>query len=279
MMPDETHANKEDSAACNRKNQRSSFWIGLLCWDAVLSFATIALAIYTYKLWHATNELLVDAQKTSGQQYETTLKSLALTEKTVDAATRGVITSQSLANSAASQVQAALIQANAVSQSNKIAIAAMMEANQPFIALKDSILINPYPFVVNSQWNVTPSIRNSGNAGASDVRASFGLHWVLAGHIGEYILTASTGSQMLIPRDNERAFPLHMSSNDMSTANITSFENGQIVIELLGRVDYSDAFNRHHIVKICQYFDRAFHSFVDCGQGNSATTDQTPPRK
>lgn len=63
-----------------------------LPWDRVINAAiatgTIVLAIFTYRLWSDTHQLVVDSEKTAAQQSSDTRASLDLTKKALDVSTR-----------------------------------------------------------------------------------------------------------------------------------------------------------------------------------------------
>lgn len=290
-MPDIESQNTENDSAQPEHDSTNQCWLKRWCkrlsekalenpLEAILTIATVLLAVFTFYLWDATKGLLKSDIEKSVQAASDLKESLMLTRQAADAATRGALATQGLAAAAVSQVQAAYSQASAVMKSNEIAVNAMIKANQPFITLNHTE-VSPAIFEVDKPWKVIPIIHNSGNSGANDVYTNFRVRWVSSGHQGDDILDFKKGSQMLVPKDSDLSVPMIFPASNLTKDNIASFEKGQIVIELLGRIDYSDSFDRHHVISICQYIDPdpSLRTFTNCGKGNYETIGSGKARK
>jgi hypothetical protein len=107
--------------------------------SACLVIATVALAIYTYRLWYETHRLVVDSENTSAQQAQDTKASLALTKEVADAASRqAVLLSESNNTAKQTLVESSRVMSGQLNEMQKQSISAdrSATANRAWLFVK-----------------------------------------------------------------------------------------------------------------------------------------------
>ena len=168
---------------------------------------------------------------------------------------------------------AAIKQSEAASKANEIANNAGMQANRPMVGISRTDTVGTIG--INLPFGAKAYTRNSGRSPALNMRGQFIMKIAPSSFLGKYDLKESkpgAGSQSILHAEGELGwFVGPLSGELMRKELIQSIEHGTTIIALYGRVDYSDSFHKRYVTKICQYYDRIFHTFVSCPTGNSAT--------
>lgn len=123
--------------------------------EALLTIATVLLAIFTYMLWSDTHNLVLEAEKTSKRQAEEMQKSLSITKQAADATYNAAI--------AAQESVAVAIKANQLNRDNFIA------DNRPWVSVDIQVA---GPLTWGKDGGNLPlkfTLRNTGRTPALDV--------------------------------------------------------------------------------------------------------------
>ncbi|MGO9953005.1 MAG: hypothetical protein ACLPN1_12465 [Dissulfurispiraceae bacterium] len=163
-MAEEDNADIKD--ACTKDDQsppRLVKWINVewgpalkILLEALLTIATISLAVFTYMLWSDTHNLVLEAEKTSIRQAAEMQKSLSITKQAADATYNAAI--------AAQESVAVAIKANQLNRDNFIA------DNRPWVSV-DIQIAGPLTWGKDGGGTLPLKfmLRNTGRTPALDV--------------------------------------------------------------------------------------------------------------
>lgn len=154
-MSDDEKRDDKNSEAKGGDKQSYSIW-QFITWDRFINLmvavGTISLAVYTYRLWDETHNLVIEAEKTSTQQAADTQASLALTKQ--------------VATAAIESVDAAKIQASASAKSAQISERAFVAAQRAWVG-PSGVKIDG-PIEAGKDISITFNVFNSGREPAKN---------------------------------------------------------------------------------------------------------------
>lgn len=233
---------------------RWTMWVGVFT-----ALLVICSGFSDYFIFQQLGEM-----KSTGVQLD---KQIEANNKLVEANTQLSIAAASQVDAMKSIAEASKIQANAIKKSNEIANNILEVTNRPYVNITQVDIVS---LGVNQPFEIRPIYSNSGKTPARNLRLQGGWKPNDSFDIMKNSAVSTGGTQTVLPYEGKGYMYIEPIPAQVMTKEIVAgLSNGSIKASVVGRIDYLDAFNKHHVTAFCQYFDYTIKKFIDCASGNT----------
>jgi hypothetical protein len=237
-----------EAANDKHRTEGGSYWPQVAEWGLVIG--TVALAIYTARLFYATKRMADDARQTADKQAAHTEASIAVAERSADAACQAA---------AATETSVATMKATAERQ---LRAYVMIDTIQPGVR-------GPLPYPMPIPYVIT--IKNFGQTPAYDaeVDAEAGIEPIAnERHLASTPRGPGKSSRMPIGPGGE--IHITLTPPVLTQPAMDGLVNHTCALYVLGIIRYRDAFGKLHTTRFCQRRADDGHAMMGCAHGNEA---------